>query len=154
MARDEVTDRNPGSDITELEDLGKNVELAWRCNAAAVESGRLELTYPSHDLIARFARDPKGFVVRVRTGGAVEGLGVFTSSTKRAGGYLRWLIVPPGAKFEQVAREIIDAGVERFGSAWGRVSNPAVHAALVGMGYRADKDDPEVLYADPVTRRG
>lgn len=145
MARDEVTAANPARELDLLESLGRGVDTAWRCNRAAVDAGNLDLTFPSRQTIAAFAGRADALVVRSHMGGAAQGLGIFTDSPK--GGYLRWLVVPPGPRFEAIAREIIDAGVERFGSAWGRVSNPLVHARLVAMGYRVDDADPDVLHA-------
>jgi len=117
---------------------------AWICDVAAVGAG---YGHVRREAIREFLRRPESTVV-VALRDRTEVVGYVVGDELDNGGCRgRWLGAwpQPGLDVSAVLQGLLDTICDRYGWMNGRITNPILHAALVGFGCVPTPDDPTLL---------
>ncbi len=131
-------------DTASLAEFALDQDVAARCNQAAALAGHLELTVPSADQLTTFLHTGDHVILVAVDGGQLVGFAVVRDT-----GRIRWLVMAADASADKIMEAVAAIGREsftRFAACFGRVSNPALRALILGIPEVVSREpDPEVL---------
>lgn len=132
----EVNSSNELTWKAQLYSFASTLDVAQRCNAAAVAANKLQLTYPSPAAIQEFI-DRDCLIVVAQENGVIFGYMICVDDRglygKHGGCQCRWIGiggVPPPA-IPGIYAAMGDIAVSRYGWLWGRVTNATIRNLMV-----------------------
>jgi hypothetical protein len=153
----EVDEGNVDTWSQPLFHFARLLDLAQRCNAAAVAANKITMTYPSVAGIQEYV-SRGDLVVVAHDEGVVKGYLICREDLVKGGCQAKWIgvvFLTPPQRMVDIYTSMGDIAIARYGWLWGRVTHPGIRNIMVSHSVAEkglDGDDEIVVY-DPLGNR-